>query len=301
MIRPFLTIFLVLSFSLSSAVGQEPKTLSLKAAEEIAVQNHPKITASKLIALATKQVTREVRSAYFPTITANATAVGAADNNTRIAAGGLNNPLILDRNSEGINISQIITDFGRTANLTASARLRSKAEEESALATRAQILLAVNSAYFDALQAQSVLDVAKQTVATRQLTFDQINELAKNKLKSGLDLSFARVNLEASKLLLANAQNDLQAAFAALSNLLGEREQRDYRLVEEPAAAGPVPDASQSVEQALRNRPDLAQLRYQRDASFKFARAERDLRNPTISAVGSAGVTPLHDSRLNDT
>jgi outer membrane protein len=71
--------------------------------------------------------------------------------------------------------------------------------------------------------------------------------------------------------------------------------------VEEPISPGAAPDASQSVEQALRNRPDLAQMRYERDASVKFARAERDLRNPTISAVGSAGVVPLHDSRLNDT
>ena len=291
----------LLCFGVPGAFGQELKTLSLKEAEEIAVQKHPKITAAELISLATKQVTREVRSAYFPTITADATAAGAGSSNTRIAAGGLNNPLILDRNAEGINLSQLITDFGRTANLTASAKLRSKAEEQNAIATRAQILLAVNSAYFDTLQAQSVLEVANQTVATRQLTFDQVNEQVKNKLKSGLDLSFARVNLAESKLLLVNAQNDLQAAFAALSNLLGEREPRDYRLVEESTPASPAPDASQSVEQALRNRPDLAQLRYQRDASVKFARAERDLRNPTISAVGSAGVIPVHDSRLNDT
>ena len=60
---------------------------------------------------------------------------------------------------------------------------------------RAQILLEVNAAYFDALQAQSVVEVAKQTVATRQLTFDQVSELAKNKLKSGLDASFAQVDL----------------------------------------------------------------------------------------------------------
>lgn len=283
-----------------AAFSQDATPLSLKQAQEKAIKNHPKITAAELIALASKEVTRQARSAFFPSVTANATAVGTTSENTRIAAGGLNNPLILDRNAEGINVSQLITDFGRTANLTASAKLRSRAEEQNALATRQQILLEVNSGYFEALQAQSVVEVANQTVATRQLTFDQVSELAKNNLKSGLDVSFARVNLAQSKLLLANAQNDLQASFARLSNLLGEREQRNYHLSDEPVPAAPAPDAAQMVQKALRERPDLAQLRYQGEAATKFARAERELHYPTISAVGSAGVIPIHDPALKD-
>jgi outer membrane protein len=275
-------------------------TLTLQQAQDIAVTNHPKITEAELIALASKQVVREVRSAYFPAITANATAVDATAQNTRIAAGGLNNPLILSREAEGINISQLITDFGRTANLAASSKLHSQAQEQGALATRAQILLEVNDAYFDALEAQSVLNVAKQTVATRQLTFDQTAELATNQLRSGLDVSFAKVNLSESRLLLANAQNDLQAAFARLSTLLGEREQRTYRLQDEAAPSGPAPDGSQMVEEALRQRPDLVQLRFETDAAARFARAERDLHYPTISAVGGAGVLPTHDPALRD-
>jgi outer membrane protein len=300
MTRKHLMIAGLLGVSLLTASGDELKPLSLKETEEIVVQNHPRITAAELIALASKQVVREARSAYFPTITANATAVGTTERNTRIAAGGLNNPLILDREADGINISQLITDFGRTANLTASSKLRSRAEAEHALATRAQILLEVNAAYFAALQAQSVLGVAKQTVATRQLLFDRVNELAKNNLKSGLDVSFARVSLEESKLLLANAENDLQAAFAGLSALLGEREQRNYKLLDEPMPASGTNDPSQLVEMALRDRPDLARLRFEGEAAGKFAKAEHKLHYPTISAIGSAGVIPLHDSQLKD-
>ncbi|MDB6067776.1 MAG: Outer rane efflux protein [Pedosphaera sp.] len=287
-------------FTLAPLFAAEPRLLSLKQAEELAIKNHPRITSAELIALASKQVTRQARSAFFPTITANATAAGASASNTRLAAGGLNNPLVLDRNAEGVNITQLITDFGRTANLTASAKLRSQAEQQNALATRAQILLEVNAAYFDSLQAQSVQEVARQTVSTRQLTFDQVNELAKNNLRSGLDVSFAKVNLEQSKLLLANAQNDLEAAFARLSNLLGEREQESFVLTDEPVAPAAPMDASQLVETALKNRPDLVRLRFSRDAAARFARAEKDLHYPTISAIGSAGVIPVHDPLLRD-
>ena len=44
------------------------------------------------------------------------TGVGASDG-SRIAAGALNNPIIYDRFASGIGVSQLVTDFGRTANL----------------------------------------------------------------------------------------------------------------------------------------------------------------------------------------
>ena len=263
---PILAIAGLLVLGVHPATAEEAVPLSLKEAEQIAIQKHPRITAAELNALASEQEVRQTRSAYFPTVTANATAVGASGDNTRIAAGALNNPLILDRNAEGINVSQIITDFGRTANLTASSKLHSRAAAQDALATRAEILLQLDAAFFIALQAQSVLEVAKQTVTNRQLIFDQVNELAAAQQKSGLDVSFAKVDLEESRLLLAGASNDLAAAFAGLNNLLGEREPRSYRLAEEPVPADEalVHDPAQLTEEALKNRPDLAQLRFER-------------------------------------
>jgi outer membrane protein len=275
--------------------ADETNRLSLRDAEALAIRNHPRITEAELIALASQQVVREVRSAFFPTVTADATAVGALGSNTRIAAGGLNNPLILNRDAEGVTVSQLITDFGRTMNLNASAKLNSQAEAAGALATREEILLAVSSAYYDSLQAQSVLEVAKQTVATRQTVFDQVSTLATNQMKSGLDVSFAKVDLEGGKLLLAEAENDVAASFERLANVLGGREERTWQLVDEPVATGAAPDATQLVQTALRNRPDLRRLSLERDAAAKFARAERGLNYPTISAVGSAGVIPVRE------
>ncbi|MDB6021005.1 MAG: Outer rane efflux protein [Pedosphaera sp.] len=296
--RNCLIIAATLLTGIVTASAEEPLPLSLQEAQQLAIEHHPRISEAGLLALASKQSVREARSAFFPTITANATAVDATAQNTRIAAGALNNSLILTRNAEGINITQIITDFGRTASLTASSKEHSRAQEQNAIATRAQMLLAVNVVFFRALEAQSVLAVATQTVKSRQLVFDQVNELAKNKLKSGLDLSFAKVNLADARLLLANAQNDLQSQFASLSNLLGEREQHNYLLRNEPATLAAPPDASSLVQLALRDRPDLAQLRFEREAAGSFAQAEKDLFRPTISAVGTAGIIPVHDQQL---
>jgi len=275
--------------------------ITLQEAHQTALRYHPQISVADLRALAARQVTRQVQAGFWPNLSANVMSVGTADNNTRLAAiGGLNNPLILDRNAEGVILSQLITDFGRTPNLYGSAKLRAQAEAENAQATREQILLAVDGAFFAAQQAQAVLHVAEQQVATRQSFLNQVSALATNKLRSQLDLSFAAVNLEEGRLLFSRAQNDLQAAFAQLANVMGLQNATIYQLVEEPMPAPLSTNASDLVQEALRYRPELLSLRDSWNAAVKFAHAERDLRYPTISAVASAGVVPIGNQQLSD-
>jgi len=286
-------------FSQPATVEPGLKPLSLKDAVAIAFRKHPKILAADLQILISKQDLREARSSFFPSIRADATAVGTpTEHNQVVSAGALVVSSTYDREAEGISITQLITDFGRTANLSASSKLHSRAEEQGALATREQIEMAVKASYFSALQAQSVLEVARQTVATRQLLFDQVSEMAKNNLKSDLDESFADVDLEDSKLLLANADNDLQSAFATLANLLGEPQTKAYQLMDEPLPPRAALDTWRLIQTALTNRPDVARLRLERDAANKFAHAEKDLNYPTVTAAASAGVLPIHNAAL---
>jgi len=48
----------------------------------------------------------------------------------------------------------------------------------------------------------------------------------------------------------------------------------------------------------LGRRPELLSLRAQIEAARRFARAERDARRPTVSALGVIGNSPIHDDRL---
>ena len=297
-------LYFLLVVSAAGVVGAAelpPPPLTLKEAHETAIRNHPLITVADLKALASRQVVTQVRSGFFPNISANALAVGSASSNTRLEAiSALNNPAIFDRQAEGVMISQLITDFGRTANLTGSAKLQAEAAANNAQATREQILLAVDGAFYSAQQAQAVTRVAQQTVTTRQAFLDQVSALASNQLRSELDVSFARVNVEDARLLLSKAQNDLDAAFAQFSNLLGLRESKSYNLVEEPLPPQVSTNVSEFTQRGLQFRPDLLSLRNQQQAALKLARAERDARWPTIAAVGAAGGAPIHDPALPD-
>src|ERR1700733_8519510 len=164
-----------------------PTRLSVKDAESIALKNNLAISEARLNALASVQVTREVRSNLWPQTYADITAVDPRDN-SRITAGALNNPIVYTRAAGGGTVSQLITDFGHTTNLVASARLQAKAEEQNAVATKEDVLVATDQAFYSALQTHAVLRVAEQTVASRQLLADQVSALAKSKLKSDLDL-----------------------------------------------------------------------------------------------------------------
>ncbi|HWF91887.1 MAG TPA: TolC family protein [Terriglobales bacterium] len=273
--------------------------LSRKEAEDIALKNNPTISVARLQALASQQVTREVKSSLWPAAVANLTAVDAHDD-SRISAGGLNNPIIFERAADGASVSQLITDFGHTTNLVAGARLQSKAQDQNALATRDEILLAVDQAFFNALQAQALLKIAQQTVHSRQLVSDQVSALTKSKLKSELDLSFANVNLSQAKLLELDAENNAQAAIASLSAVLGYPNLQDISLVEETElVAPPAENADHLITEAFNRRPELQALEYQSESDLKLRNAARDEFLPSISALAAIGNTPFGDSRLS--
>lgn len=293
-------LFIVLGMigcGLEAASAQTQKTLTLKEAQSMAIRNHPQVNAAEFRALAANQVPSEVRSAYFPNLIGSITGAGA-EPNSRIASGGLNNPIIFNRYANGVTASELITDFGRTAILTQSSRLQARAEEEILEVTRAQVLLQLDQAYFGVLRARSVLTVAEQTVAARQLVVDQVTALANSKLKSGLDVSFANVNLAESKLLLLKAQNDVKAAFAELAAALGEREDQTFELTEEPLPPAPPSDLSALINEAMRKRPELSALRFRHNAALKTVEAEKRLRFPTVSFLASVGFVPFHEDRL---
>ncbi len=281
----------------SQANAPAAAELTLQDAEKMAIANHPRIQASAYLSAVAKAQVTEAKSDYYPHAYGSATGV-MAENDSRISAGALNNPIIYDRFSDGVTVDQLVTDFGRTHQLVKSAKLHSQAQEENVVTSRADVLIQVDTAYYNALKAQAVLEVANQTVKTRQLVSDQVTALEQNKLRSGLDVSFANVDLAQAKLLLVQAQNDLQASFADLSAALGLQDQRIFHLIEQPAPTAPPADLIPLVVQAMKDRPEIISQHLDLGAAQSYATAERDLWFPTISATGVAGLTPFREDNL---
>ena len=268
-----------------------PPVLTLQQAESLAIQNHPQIQAAQHEVNYANQQIVESRSALYPLVNGDVTA-SQANNLARIGAGDLTDSRLYDRIGQGVVARQLITDYGRTRNLVASSRLEAQAAAQNSVATRYDVLLQVNRAYFGVLNAQAVVKVAQETVGARQLLSDQVTELARNQLKSQLDVSFAEVNVSEAKLLLLRAQSAVQQGLAELGRAIGSDQPASYRLSDEPLPAGPPGGAEELVAQALDNRPELAGLRLSRDAAYRFAEAEKDLSRPTVTAEAVAGLIP---------
>ncbi|HEV8317150.1 MAG TPA: TolC family protein [Vicinamibacterales bacterium] len=292
-------LLLAVGFTLAPVVvaaarAQTPQPLTLAQAEQTALNNHPQIQAARYTSFAAKEIVREARSAYFPAISASLTGAGA-ENGSRIAAGGLNNPIIYNRFASGISVGQMLTDFGRTHALVASSTLNAQAQDQNVSGQRAAVLLEVDRAYFSALRAQAVQRVAQATVDARQIVVDQISALAASHLKSGLDVSFAKVNLATAQLVLAQAQNDTQRAFATLAATLGTQAGASYVLSEEPLPAPPPAETTSLVAAALRDRPEVVGARFGAESAARLAEAEANLVRPSVSVVGAFGMAPYRE------
>jgi outer membrane protein len=276
----------------AASPGSVP-TLTRQQAEQTALKNNPRVSVSQLLALAQHQVVREARSAELPTANAAITAEKALDG-SRISAGTLTASRLFTHAGAGGDFTQLITDFGRTHNLVLTQKLEEQAANASSLATKEEIVLAADQAFYDALTAQAVLQVAKQTVNTRQATETQVNQMTQNKLKSSLDLSFADVNLSQSKLLQLDAQNNSDASMAALDSVLGLDHDVTYQLIDDTTqTAAPPADFHPLIQSALAERPDLQSLTFGQQSAQKFARAQWDQRLPSITAAGTVGTVPI--------
>lgn len=276
------------------------RQLTLQEAEAIGLRNNPGITVGKLQALEARELVRETRSALLPQ--ANLSVTGVTSNpGTRISAGSLTNPIVYPRAAAGASVSQLITDFGRTQNLVASSEFAARAADQNAAATKQQIVLAVDDAFYNTLDTKALLHVAEETVKERQLRVDQVQALTSSKLKSELDLSFVKVDLARAKLLLLDAQNNYDASLSTLSAILGYPDRQDFAAVE-PAEqiAPPAPDAVPLIQQALEQRPEVQSLADEVSAATKFSKAEHDLWWPTVSALGVVGLAPVRDDHISN-
>ena len=282
------------AFCAPMAMAQPAPMLTLRQAETMALQNHPQIQAAQNEAAFANQQIVEQRSAYYPTVNADITGSGA-NHDARIGAGFLTDSRLFNRYGQGFRFTQLITDVGRTKNLVASSRLQAQASAQNVQATRYEVLLQVNQAYFDVLHAQALIKTAQETITTRQTLLNQVTQLAQNQLRSQLDVSFADVNVSEAKLLLIRAQNSLDDAYAELAR--AHRGRSGSRL-SGPGRAACLRIRRRSpddlVAQAMANRPELASFRFSRDSAYKFAEAEKDLNRPTVNAGRSGRLYPLH-------
>jgi outer membrane protein len=291
----FVCRFLVLLLLAASiAWGQSPPMLTLPQATAMAIQNHPRIAAAQNTAAAAGQRITEARSAYYPTIDAEITESQGLYG-SRLGAGSLSSSLLFSRAGQGLQVTQLVTDFGRTKNLVAQSRYQAQAADAGAQASIYDVVLGVNQAWFGVLMTQAYVNVANQTVLARQTLTNQVTALANANLKSQVDVSFAEVNLSEAKLLLSRSQDAVDRAYSDLARALGQDQAIHYQLADAPMPGAPPDSPEPLMAQAIQDRPEMKNVQLQLQGAQSFEQAEADLRRPNVSVVGVGGALPYLD------
>jgi outer membrane protein len=286
-----LTIGLARAQQVPAAPGQAQTPLSLPEATAMAIQSHPQIAAARDTAATAGQHITEARAAYYPVLNGEVTgAQGLAQ--SRLGAGALSASQLFDRFGQGLQVTQLLSDFGRTKNLVAHSRLQALAADQDTQASVYDVVLGVNRGYFGVLQAQAYVNVATETIKARQTLTDLVTALANANLRSQYEVNFAEVNLSEAKLLLIRSQDAVERAYADLARALGQDQVVHYSLAAVPSPGALPAGVEPLIAQAIQNRPELKGLQLQLQAAQSFEQAEANLSRPTLSLIAVGGGLP---------
>lgn len=284
-----------------SAPVAAASALTIDQAEAAAIANQPRLLAAQLRTRASAQRIREERSGYMPMVAFNASGVLVADTGASTAAGNITTSAISDRFAYGGNLTQLVTDFGRTSALIGNARYTATAQNDMATLTKAQVRLNVREAYYQTLGAEAVLRAAQAAQANRHLISRQLAAMAQSELRSTLDVNFANVLESEADLAVVRAQSTVAQQRSRLATAMGQSLPITAALSEPSASAEalpPSPDALQ--QQAQTQRADLSAIQAQQSAAHEFALAEKRLSYPTLNVLATGGEIPYHDHTLRD-
>jgi outer membrane protein len=90
----------------------------------------------------------------------------------------------------------------------------------------------------------------------------------------------------------------VQEARAQLTAAMGDDDDPDYVLAEQPQPPVLEDDVNLYIREALANRPDLKALNLQAQAAQQYANSETKLNYPTVDILGTAGEVPDRDHTL---
>src|SRR5215831_16814322 len=228
------------------AQGQSPapvpgSVLSLTQAIKIALERQPLLETAKHTVRAAEARTDQARAPFYPQVGASAIETsGALRVNALLRPSGSLIQPNQDNFIGGLSASQLLYDFGQTAHRVATNRLTAQALGDDLLTQKANVILAVQRAYYEGLKLKRLVQIAEDTVRERGVIKQRVESLYRQQLKSKLDVDLVQVELSKAEVDLMRAKNDLQASYAALSNAMGVEGPEEYTLEDLPVTvAGP--------------------------------------------------------------
>jgi outer membrane protein len=272
-----------LLLALATAAGSEPAALTLEDCLRLAADNHPALTAAAAGVRAANESVGEAKAPYWPRVDLS-TGFHRWQERVFLPAG-----LMIP----GRPCSQMtLFDFGeRRAGLDA-ARDRWKGAQADSEATRGDIRLAVQTAFYGLAAAQDLSGVAERNLKR----MESHRALAQARHDAGAvpqaDVLRVQAEVASAQLQLISARSRVRTAAGQLNTSMGRPAELPVTIA--PPAADSLPpiatDIDAAVRQAITSRPELKAEQLQVDAARAVVEGARAARAPKLRADGSYGV-----------
>jgi outer membrane protein TolC len=287
----FLTVVVI------SRAADSPPPLALDDCVAFAAANHPALNAAQAGVVAASEAVGEARAPYYPQVDFSG---GYHRWQKRIfLPSGLSLPghtipeLVgpLDDWNGGFLSRMTLYDFGeRRAGLDA-ARARQAGAEADTVATRADVRLSVQSAFYALAAAQDLQTVAEKNLARTESHY----RLAQARRQAGAvphaDELRMQAEVASAQLQLLNAQSRVRVSLGQLNTAMGRPAETPLAIAA-PATVLPPPagtDLAAAMQRALANRPELKSGDKRTEAARAAVTAARAARAPKLHADGSFG------------
>ena len=233
------------------------ESLDLNTCVLFALGRHPSLAAARGSVAASESRIGQAQANYFPQISAfgdysRSKSASASTSNGRSLS---SDPY--SQYSAGVNLNQMIFDFGKTPTQVRIQDLGADASRSDYDSIRDQIVLSVKQAYYGTLQAQKNLEVARENVRSFQHHLEQAKGFFEVGIKPKFDVTKAEVDLSNAKVSLIKADNALKISRVTLNNAMGMPDAPEYTVQDDMAVIKREVPLSEVLDLAFKNRPDF--------------------------------------------
>ena len=189
------------------------------------------------------------------------------------------------------SLTQSVFNLNQIANLRA-AHSSADAQDEVYAAAEQDLYVRVATAYFNVLTAEDQLSYAKANEDAFKQQYEQADQRFKVGLSAITDVYQAKSYYEGAKAQTLTAQNALDDAREALTQITGQPVGDLKKLRDDLPMKAPTPaDPTAWVQQALQSNPNVLSQQYNVAAAEHSVNAARANHLPTLSASLSRGKT----------
>jgi len=249
-----------------------------------ALARHPQVSQADAETQAAAARKGQAESAYYPAI---GLSTGYA--RSRVFSPTLHQSLTASSGFIQGNLSQILTDFGRTGAAVGRAGALLSSTKETGRSVREDVAFNAKVAYYNVLRAQRILSVNQETVKQRESLARQAQAFYAAGIRARIDVARAQANLFQARADLTGAENDLRVARITLLNRMGVDGPRGYELRDTLATEFLPGTLEEWVKEAEAGRPELRALLEKERAADMALRAARAGNYPILTGNGGYG------------